>query len=85
MSEIRDQLIRCFSATFPNLTSEEVQAASPNSVEAWDSLASITLIAVLEEEFAIQIEPEDIEHLVSFDKVLEYLTKRLPRALTNHT
>ncbi len=82
---MRERLIRCFSATFPTLTSEEIQSAAPTSVEAWDSLASITLIAVLEEEFAIEIEPEDIEHLVSFHMALEYVNKRLLPALTNQT
>ena len=82
MNEIRERLMRCFSATFPNLTPEEVQLASPTTVESWDSLASITLVAVFEEEFAIQIEPEDIEHLVSFEGSLDYLSKRLTALAT---
>jgi len=43
------------------------------SVGGWDSLASVTLLAVLEEEFQIQIDPEDLEHLVSFELILDYL------------
>ena len=77
MSEIRERLVRCFSATFPNLTPGEIQSASPATVPTWDSLASITLVSVLEEEFAIQIEPEDIEHLLSFENSLDYMNKRL--------
>lgn len=77
MSEIRERLVHCFSATFPDLTLEEIQLASPATVATWDSLASITLVAVLEEEFAIQIDPEDIEHLLSFENSLNYLHKRL--------
>lgn len=77
MSEIRERLVQCFSATFPNLTVEEIQSASPATVPTWDSLASITLVAVMEEEFAIQIEPEDIEHLLSFENSLDYINKRL--------
>jgi acyl carrier protein len=82
MDEIRERLVRCFSATFPQLTPEEVPFAAPTTVEAWDSLASITLVAVLEEEFEIQIEPEDIEHLVSFEGSLVYLSKRLPASVS---
>jgi len=82
MTEIHERLMRCFSATFPNLTSEEVRLASPSTVATWDSLASITLVAVMEEEFAIQIEPEDIEHLVSFDSSVDYLTTRLTALTT---
>ena len=77
MNEIRERLVRCFSATFPDLSLEQIETATPTTVEAWDSLASLTLVAVLEEEFAIQIEPEDIEHLVSFERALDYVTRRV--------
>jgi len=45
------------------------------SVGAWDSLASVMLIAVVEEEFGIRIPPEDLEQFVSFELVLDYLQK----------
>jgi acyl carrier protein len=47
--------------------------ASPLSVGAWDSLASVTLLSVLEEEFEVQIDPEALDQLVSFDLILDYL------------
>jgi acyl carrier protein len=78
MSELRRRLIECFSGVFPELTEEEVQVATPPALESWDSLASITLVSVIEEEFAIEIDPEDIEHFVSFEKMLDYLNKRQP-------
>jgi acyl carrier protein len=76
MNEIGERLARCFSAVFPQLPETQIPLATPNAVEGWDSMASITLISVIEEEFGIQIEPEDIEHFVSFEMVLNYLTKR---------
>ncbi len=78
MTEARIRLIKCFAAVFPDLTEEAIQHATPNTVGAWDSLASITLISVIEEEFAIEIDPEDIEHLVSFEKVLVYVSHHEP-------
>ena len=69
----RERLVNCFSAVFPDLTAEEIVVASPASVGSWDSVASITLMSVLEEEFGISIEPEDIEQLVSFELILNYL------------
>jgi acyl carrier protein len=60
-------------AVFPELSPEETPRASPASVSSWDSVASITLLSVLEEEFEIQVAPEDLEHLVSFELVLNYL------------
>ena len=78
MSDAKARLTRCFAAVFPHLSEETIQLATPNSVETWDSLASITLINVIEEEFGIEIDPEDIEHLVSFEKVLDYVSRNAP-------
>ncbi len=72
------RLMKCFAAVFPNLSEESIQLATPTTVPNWDSLASITLINVIEEEFAIEIDPEDIEHLVSFEKVLNYVSTKKP-------
>jgi acyl carrier protein len=73
MSDVRARLIKCFAAAFPQLTDAEIVRATPESVSAWDSLASVTLISVLEEEFGVEIEPDDLERLVSFEKVMDYL------------
>lgn len=81
MNDVRPRLTRCFAAVFPHLTEVSIQRATPDTVESWDSLASITLINVIEEEFEIEIDPEDIEHLVSFEKVLDYVSRKTP-ALT---
>ena len=74
MSEqARARLEKCFAAVFPELTTSEVPRASAASLGEWDSLASVVLLGALEEEFQIQIAPEDLEHLVSFDLILHYL------------
>lgn len=73
MSGTRARLVECFAAVFPELSAEEIPLASPASVGSWDSLASITLVCVLEEQFEIQIAPEDLERLISFALVLDYL------------
>jgi acyl carrier protein len=46
------------------------------TVEGWDSLATANLVAVLEEEFSIQVKPQDVEQLVSFPQILHYLESR---------
>lgn len=73
MNDTRERLIKCFAAVFPELTPEEIVVASPASVGSWDSVAAITLMNVIEEEFGIQIDPEELENLVSFELVLDYL------------
>jgi acyl carrier protein len=73
MPDSRSELTLCFAAVFPGLHAEEIPLASRASVAAWDSLAFVRLISVVEEAFDIAIEPGDEEHLVSFDLFLDYV------------
>jgi acyl carrier protein len=73
MNENRERLMRCFQAVFPNLSDEEISHASPASIAEWDSVATITLVGVIEEEFGNSVDPEEIENFVSFDLILDYL------------
>jgi acyl carrier protein len=72
----RSRLMKCFAAVFPDLPPAEIAAASPLTVPAWDSVAMVTLLAVVEEEFAITIDHEDIERLTSFAALADYVTVR---------
>jgi acyl carrier protein len=72
-SSPRDRLIQCVSAYFTSLTPDEVPRASMATVGEWDSMASVTLIAMVQEEFAIEVAPADYEKFVSFDVILDYL------------
>ena len=75
MDNTEGRLVRCFSSVFSELTPEQIRAASVESVPAWDSLAAVTLIAVLQQEFAIPINLMDLPELVSFDAVENYVRK----------
>jgi acyl carrier protein len=75
MDEAENRLIRCFSSVFPDLTTEQIRSASMDSVPAWDSLAAVTLVAVLQEEFGLQINLMDLPELVSFVAVQNYVRK----------
>jgi acyl carrier protein len=46
------------------------------SVAQWDSLATVNLIALVEEEFQVQIPDADLENFVSFELILDYLRSR---------
>ena len=73
MADTRTRLVRCFAAVFPELTEDQIQRATAESVPNWDSLASATLFTVIEEEFQVDIAPEDTGQLASFDRALAYL------------
>jgi len=68
-----DRLLRCFSAVFPHLPKEKITEASPETVDSWDSLTMVTLVAVIEEEFGLTFEFEDIERLTSYSSILRVL------------
>jgi acyl carrier protein len=80
MDDTHDRLVRCFSAVFPSLSPDSITRASVSNIEVWDSVASVTLLAAVEEEFGIEMEIQDLADLVSFEKVLEYLQKNARRA-----
>ena len=42
-------------------------AASPESVETWDSLRHLSFVMALEQEFAIQFTPEEMEELLTIE------------------
>jgi acyl carrier protein len=76
MPDHRSRLIGCLSAVFPALAPDEIPRASATQVEAWDSLATATLMAVVEEEFGIPVAAEDLACFVSFQDILAYLLSR---------
>jgi acyl carrier protein len=76
MADVRSRLTACFSAVFPKLDPAEIPRASTTSIADWNSLKTATLLAVLEEEFAIQVAPEDLARFISFAEVLSYLQGR---------
>ena len=76
MADVRARLVRCFSAVFPDLSEAEIPRASTASVGTWDSLANFSLITVIEEEFGVQIGPDDVDGLVSFDLIADFLESR---------
>ena len=42
-------------------------ASSPDSIETWDSLHHVSFVVALEQEFSVQISPEEIEQLLSLE------------------
>ena len=76
MPDLESRLVHCFAIAFPDLNPREIASASAGSLASWDSLAGITLISLIEEEFGVSVPPDDVPDLVSFEFVLDYL-KRL--------
>jgi acyl carrier protein len=77
LPEVSERLTRCFATVFPELSPKEVAKATSENVPTWDSVTMVTLIAVVEEEFGVMFEFDDMEHLNSYGAVLEILNRRL--------
>ena len=77
MDETRRRLTGCFQVVFPDLPESSIPAASQSTVADWDSVAAITLVNVVEEEFGIELDPDDLAELDSFEKVCAYVDQHL--------
>ena len=60
-------------AVFPALPPHEIRAASVDTVKEWDSLAHITLVTVIDEEFGTSTDLGAAAPMDSFAKLLEYV------------
>lgn len=77
MDKSRARLTQCFALVFPDLTDEEIWAASQATVAAWDSVAAITMMNVIEDEFGIAMELDEAAEFDSFERVLQHVSSRV--------
>ena len=73
MNSTETRLMHCFQLVFPNLPENQIVTSTPASISAWDSVATVTLISVVEEEFGIRLDLENVEELISFEGFLKHL------------
>jgi acyl carrier protein len=45
---------------------EEVEAATMESVDKWDSIGQMSLVAIIEDAFGIEFEPDEVMRFTSF-------------------
>ena len=58
-----------------DLDVKEVDNASQETVEIWDSIGMMSLIAVIEDSFDLELQPDDIVEFTSYQKGIELLKK----------
>jgi acyl carrier protein len=76
MNEVEDRLTRCFILAMPGLEKTAVSRASKDTVAEWDSLTTVSLLSLVEEEFGITIPAEDASEFVSFERVLNLVARQ---------
>ncbi len=73
MDDVRDKLARCFALVFPDLAPHLYSEASAATVAGWDSLAQVTLLTLIGEEFGRDIDFEEFEGATSFEALARAL------------
>jgi acyl carrier protein len=77
MPDPRSRLVECFRTVFPNLNESSALDAQISTIPEWDSIATVTLMALIEEEFGFQIPAEETESLHSFETVLALVERSM--------
>jgi acyl carrier protein len=78
MDNVEARLTKVFETVFPDLPPDQVRTASQRTVETWDSVAAITLMNLIEEEFEMVVDFDQVAELSSFTEILEYLRGAVP-------
>jgi acyl carrier protein len=76
MNDTKEKVARCFANVFPDIRPDEIPRASTASLAAWDSVAHVTLLSSIAEEFGLDFELEDFEELISYDLIVDYLESK---------
>lgn len=73
MPDTRNRLRACFTAVFPDISSAGIERATTANTADWDSVATVTLVSVVEEEFQATIDLNAVAELTSFAAFENYL------------
>ena len=72
---LEDRILKVMRSAFEM---EDVTTnASQKNCERWDSLHHLTLASELEEEFDIELEPEEIGEMTDFARVIAIIESKL--------
>jgi acyl carrier protein len=71
----RDDLRAAFKDALDLDDSVAIDTLTYRSIEQWDSVAHMVLIAELEDRFDVMLDTDDVIDMSSFDKAVEILGK----------
>jgi acyl carrier protein len=77
MTNIQSRVSQCFLTVFPGLTAAGLPSASQATLPQWDSVAHITLLSAISEEFQIELDDESFESLTSYLLVVEFVATQV--------
>jgi acyl carrier protein len=77
VDDVGARLTKCFLAVFPKIKPDEARTASATALGEWDSVASVTLFTLIEEEFDITLDMDALDHFSSFESIRQHIEKNL--------
>ena len=70
------RVLDCFRSVFPERSDDELRVLDQATVDDWDSLASLSLLTVIEEEFEITFDDDAIAEMTTFPAVCDAVAAR---------
>lgn len=80
MDTVRDTLARCFALTFPDLDPSKYASATTENTPGWDSMAQVTLLTLIGEEFNLDVDFEAFEGATSFNALADRIQQMTAHA-----
>ena len=75
--------VRRIVADIFNLPCEQITpASSPDTITGWDSLQHLNIVLALEQEFALQFTPEEIEQMLTVELIADLVEEKLGATVT---
>jgi acyl carrier protein len=74
MDNVKEKLARCFSLVFPKMDPSRIPSASAKDVGEWDSVAQVTLLTLIGEEFGMDLDFESFSEDLSFEALATRLS-----------
>jgi acyl carrier protein len=73
---MKNKIINIMASIFEVSVNDINEDSSPDTIENWDSLRHMNLITVLEEEFDIRFNDDQIIEMLNFEQVI-YTTNKV--------
>ena len=69
LDDIQNRLTKSFATTFPSLRPGDIPNARVETLPEWDSVAHLTLLAIIGEEFGMELDLEEFQETTSFKSI----------------
>jgi acyl carrier protein len=74
---VRDKILSIAADVLSISPGQLTEQSSPKNVESWDSIRHLNLVLALEDRFALQFEPEEMEQMETIGKITSLVEAKL--------